>query len=342
MKKIALLGYKGMVGKVFLERFKKQNIKMKIFLFGSSKNKDNFVKGYNLKKIKKFLYIVCCKDNNFSKNYYRKLKNAGWDGYWIDASSYFRLSNKSVLSLDLINKKDIIQGIKNGKKIFSGCNCTVSIMLIAIGGLIKKKIINEIICNTYQSVSGSGFLNTYNFFKNCYKILNKIFINKNFFINLNNNINEKLIKKNNLLSFSICPWIGEGKKDTSEEEKKASLETCKLLNYKLKVFSTCVRVNSYRCHSESIILFLKKDISLKKFKKILSNFSRYVKIIKNKKKNTENKLNPLYVSEKNIIYIGRIRKIGIKKFSIFVIGDQLIWGAAEPLLRVLKIIKNVS
>ncbi|MGX7589440.1 aspartate-semialdehyde dehydrogenase [Candidatus Vidania fulgoroideorum] len=338
MKKIALLGPRGLVGKTFIQRFKKNKIKMKLYCFGSKNKYKNHFKSYNLNIIKKFKIVVCCKDNIFSKNFYKKLKKKKWNGYWIDASSNFRLSKKSVLVLDPINKKKIIKEIKKGKKIFSGCNCTVSILLISICNFVKKNMIKSIICNTYQSISGSGYKETYKFFKNCFRILKKIFSNKNFFKNLNNNINNKIIKKKDFLSFSLCPWIGEKGIYESSEEKKSYLEAEKIIGKKININSTCVRTNSYRCHSEAITINLKKKIKMKKFYKIIK--SKYVKVIKNNEKDTKEKLNPLNVSGKNFIYVGRIKKINRNSFSIFVIGDQLIWGAAEPLVRILKLINN--
>ncbi|MGX7577279.1 aspartate-semialdehyde dehydrogenase [Candidatus Vidania fulgoroideorum] len=333
-KKIAVLGCRGLVGKTFIKRIKKNKINYNLFSFLKEKNEKIYFSNCFLKKIIKYKFIVLCKTKNFSKYFYKKLIKNKWKGYLIDASSQFRLSKKSVLSLDLINKKKIQQAIKNGLKIFCGCNCTVSILLIALKNIINKNT-KKIICNTYQSVSGAGFKETFNLFKNCNKVLNKIFKNNKFYKNLNKYL-KKNFKKNNYLSFSLTPWIGGGYSN-SEEEEKTYYETNKLLGLKIKIYSTCVRVNSFRCHSEAVTVFFKTAVTKTQ---IINNLkkNKYVKIVDNNKQQTIKKLNPLYVSGKDKIYIGRIRKLNKKTYSFFIVGDQLIWGAAEPLIRTLKIL----
>ncbi|WP_458659157.1 aspartate-semialdehyde dehydrogenase [Candidatus Vidania fulgoroideorum] len=330
--KLGIFGIRGVVGKTLLGRIKKNFLNL--FKIKKIKSKDYF-DNKKLSKIKKCKIIISCKDKLFSKKMYFYLKNNKWKGYWIDASSYFRRSKKSVISLDLINKKTIIKKINNNYKIFCGGNCTVSIMLIAIGGIINN--LKEIFCTTFQSISGAGYLDTANLFKNCFLISKKILKSNGDIFESANKVFNKI---NNNLVYSLVPWIGKDEKKNSEEENKAVYEIKKIIGKKIKIHSTCVRVNSFRCHSESIIIKTIKDITLNEFKYKISNFSKYVRIVNNKKNDTIKKLNPNYVSFKEKIYIGRIRKIKSKTFSIFVIGDQLIWGAVEPLLRLAKIIYN--
>ncbi|XAO72599.1 MAG: aspartate-semialdehyde dehydrogenase [Candidatus Vidania fulgoroideorum] len=334
MKNIGIIGVKGIVGKIIKNKIK-NNKNWKIKYFEKEKyikNKKNIYK-IKTKKIRKCIIIINCKNEKFSKKIYEKLKKINWKGYYIDASSAFRMNKKSIICLDPLNKNKIKEFIKNKGRIFCGSNCTVSLTLISILKLIKKKIIKNILCNTYQAISGAGYKETNKLFRNNYKKLKEIFKKKKKKIN----INKIKFKKN---CFSIQAWIGKNRKTNSEEEKKGEKEINKILNLnkknKIKVFSTCIRINVFRCHSINLIISLKKDMKIKKFKKIIKN--KYIKIIKNNKMDTLKKLNPNIISEKNKIYIGRIRKVKKKMFSIFIVGDQLLWGAAIPLIRTAKII----
>jgi len=216
-------------------------------------------------------------------------------------------------------------------------------MLMALRGLIKEKVkIKEIFCTTYQAISGAGF-SFFDEFLNQVRFLTEKINNNNFINNeiINNEICKKQFPKVNIgynLAFSLKPWIDEDRfSGSSKEEEKASFETEKILNKNISIYSTCVRVNCLRCHSQSLIIRLNKDLSLKKFIKKISN-SKYSKIINNDRLSTIKYLDPVRIQGSKFVFIGRIRKLKKKTFSIFTIGDQLIWGACEPLLRMLKII----
>ncbi|WDI79415.1 aspartate-semialdehyde dehydrogenase [Candidatus Vidania fulgoroideae] len=329
MKKIKLgiFGKRGMVGRTLVKRLKEKYYSDN---FDICVLKNNYI-GKNIN------IIISCKDNNFSKIIIKKIKKKKWNGYFLDTSSYLRKSKTIVL--DPLNKKEIIKKLKNNEKFFTGGNCTVSLMLISILGILKLKILG-IYCTTFQSVSGGGFKLFNNLLEQNRKILNKIKKNKFF---LKTSKVKKITKAfDNILCYSLIPWIDKDiKNGFSKEEEKNYFETNKILNInnKIKVFSTCVRVNSLRCHSLSLIIKFKKDLSLKKFNKLISS-NKYIKIIKNNKKKTLKYLNPIYCSEKKKIFVGRIRKVCKKEFSIFIVGDQLLWGAVEPIVRMLKIIKK--
>ncbi|MGX7589004.1 aspartate-semialdehyde dehydrogenase [Candidatus Vidania fulgoroideorum] len=322
--KVAIYGYRGIVGRTMLERIKKRNYRKFDFFI---------LKKRNFKYYKNMDIVISCKDNVSSKKLYKEIKNKNWKGYFLDTSSYLR--NKNTILLDPINKSQIIEDIKKGKKTFSGGNCTVSLMLISIIGILNKGL-NSIYCTTYQSISGAG----YNYLD---KFLNK---NREIFKNIKNNSNFlkrsyiKQFKGSNC--FSLEPWIDlDCKNGNSKEEEKGLKETKRILNKNINVYSTCVRTNSIRCHSISVILKFNKDFSLRRFKKHLSN-NKYIRIIKNDKAKTCKFLNPIYCAQKYLINVGRIRKFCKKEFSIFIVGDQLIWGAVEPIIRTLFIIKNVN
>ncbi|WDI79268.1 aspartate-semialdehyde dehydrogenase [Candidatus Vidania fulgoroideae] len=329
MKKIKLgiFGKRGMVGRTLIKRLKKRYYK------------DNFDIYYleNTHISNKIHIIISCKGNYFSKFIIKKIKKKKWNGYFIDTSSFLR-KTKTII-LDPLNKKQIIKELKIKEKFFTGGNCTVSLMLISILGIIKLKI-SKIYCTTFQSVSGGGFKLFNSLLKQNRKILNNI--KKNKFFLKSSNIKKITKGFNETLCYSLIPWIDKDiKNGSSKEEEKNYFETNKILNInkKIRVFSTCVRVNSLRCHSLSLVIKFKKELSLKKFNKLISN-NKYIKIVKNNKEETLKYLNPIYCSEKKKIFVGRIKKLCKKEFSIFIVGDQLLWGAIEPVVRMLKIIKK--
>ncbi|MGX7589302.1 aspartate-semialdehyde dehydrogenase [Candidatus Vidania fulgoroideorum] len=320
---IGVFGYRGLVGRILKKRIKKyiKNDKIKYIKLNHFLFKQNFD------------ILISCKDSIFSRKLYKIIKKKKWKGYFIDASSEFRMKNNSIIVLDPLNKDKIKSKTDKGLKIFCGSNCTVSLTMISLLNFFKLNLISKIYCNTYQAISGAGYKETISLFNNCGKILRKKI---NF-----NTLEKKIFKYNKKnLSFSLTPWIGDNKYGTTDEELKGSNEINKILKSvklkKIKVYSTCVRVNVLRCHSISLLLKLKKKTSKNKFIKILKN--NFIKIIKNKKSDTVKMLNPVYVSGRSTIYVGRIRKISKKIFSIFIVGDQLIWGAVEPIIRTAKII----
>ncbi|MGX7577143.1 Asd/ArgC dimerization domain-containing protein [Candidatus Vidania fulgoroideorum] len=329
--KIGFFGWRGLVGKKIYNKVFK--FKETFYYFTENKKFIDNKKYFYYKKIN--LIVTCkilifCKDNLFVEKIYKKIKNI-WKGYIIDASSYFRKNKKSLLILDPLNKKALINGIKNGIKIFCGANCTVSIMLMALGGLIKKNIIRKIYCSSYQSISGAGYNSTMELLKN-----SLLFLKKKSFKN-------KYLCRN--LSFSLIPWIGNTSiiKGNSEEEIKGEFETNKIINNNIKIYSNCIRVNVLRCHSLSLYIKLGKNIKKKYLYNLLYKFNKDVIVIKNNFKYTKKYLDPYKISNTQKIYIGRIKKITNKEYSLFVIGDQLIWGAYKPIIRFLKILlKNLD
>ncbi|WP_343187668.1 aspartate-semialdehyde dehydrogenase [Buchnera aphidicola (Periphyllus koelreuteriae)] len=366
-KNVGFIGWRGMVGSVLLERIiKKKDFSNFNFIFFSTSqvglknpNYNNFFKNkflkdaYKIEELNDLDIILTCQGSSYTNKIYYKLRKYGWSGYWIDAASDLRMQNDSVIILDPINNKNIIKSIDKGIKTFVGGNCTVSLMMLALGGLFKKKLIKWISFSTYQAASGggSGYI---------LDLLNQIcFLNKYFSYNtfisqsileIEKNIS-KIFKKNNFpkthsivpLILNLIPWIdGEMNNGQSKEEWKMEAETNKILslkkNKKILIDGTCVRVGSLRCHSQSFIIKLNKNIDLKNIENIISSNNKWVKVIKNNKKNSLEKLTPLSVTGTLNIPIGRIKKLslGNNYFSAFSIGDQLLWGAAEPLRRMLN------
>ncbi|ABJ90739.1 aspartate-semialdehyde dehydrogenase [Buchnera aphidicola] len=368
MKKlVGFVGWRGMVGSVLLNRLRKNNDFKNfnsVFLTTSQLNfnspdiknciSNNLKDAYNIKYLMSLDIIVSCQGQEYTKKVYTKLKNMHWKGYWIDASSFLRMKEDAIIVLDPINYNAIKLGINKGIKTFVGGNCTVSLMLLALGGLFTNNLIEWISVATYQSISGSGS-------KSMLELLNQIgYVYKNISSYLSTStssilkiekkitflLNSKNCPKNFMkvpLLGNVFPWIDSLMENgQTKEEWKGFVETNKILNYKynIPIDGICVRVPTLRCHSQVFTIKLKKDISIKEIKYLLSSHNSWVKIIKNNIDHTISKLNPLQVTNTLNIPIGRIKKLnfGKKYLSAFSVGDQLLWGAAEPLRRILNIL----
>jgi len=366
-KNVGFVGWRGMVGSVLLQRMLEENDFLKfnsIFFSTSQAGKKNpqlnkeiskgFLKdAYNLEELMELDIIITCQGSSYTNKIYPLLRSSGWMGYWIDAASDLRMNKDSVIVLDPINSKNIEESIDKGLKTFVGGNCTVSLMMLALGGLFRKNLIEWISFSTYQAASGGGSGYIIDLLKQmCF--LNK-YLSKN--LNLSTsilNIEKKitLITKNNdfptknsiaPLILNLIPWIDSKMKNgQSKEEWKMETETNKILSKKgneiIKIDGTCVRIGALRCHSQSFLIKLKKNIILKDIEEILSNDNEWVSIVPNEKSESLKKLTPLSITGTLKIPVGRIRKLslGEKYLSAFSIGDQLLWGAAEPLRRMLK------
>lgn len=336
MIKIGIIGWRGLVGSVFLNRLKNSIVYKycEIFLFSTNKIllKENILNALDINIILSMNIIVCCQGSEYTKKILKKIKNI-WKGYWIDSSSYLRLNNETGLILDPVNKKIILNDLKK-KHFFSGVNCTVSLALLLLKNLFKNNLIEWVASSSYQAISGAGT-------KLIKKILKEINISSNLqndLIKMEKKINFNFKKKIPLL-FNAIPWIDKKVNfSQTKEEWKSQSEACKLLNKNVKIDSNCVRISSLRCHSQYFILKLKKKISLNDFYKIINN--DFLTIIKNDEQNSISKLNPFNVCGKLKIYVGRIKKSTFDKniFTMFSTGDQLLWGAAEPLKRFLEIL----
>ncbi|BAC24589.1 asd [Wigglesworthia glossinidia endosymbiont of Glossina brevipalpis] len=363
MKYVGFVGWRGLVGSVLINRMQEKNNFCKIhpIFFSTSqygkyvpiiKNKINFIyNAFDLDILIELDIIISCQGNDYTKIIHKKLRDLNWNGYWIDSASFLRMKSDSCIALDPINRKLILKKISQGCKNFIGGNCSVNLMLISLGRLFYEDLIEWISVSTYQAATGAGS----KYVRKLLFQINKIHFHiKNELKDLNFNVLqvEKKIfsfsqKKKYLefdpfvFAYNIIPWIGSKIKNSSQssEEKKYQQEVNKILNLEkiIPIDSTCVRVGSLRSHSQLFTIKLKKNISLKEIKRILCENNIWVKIIPNDPFLTMKNLTPMKVSGSLNILIGRIRKlnIGKKYLSIFSIGDQLIWGAAEPLRLIL-------
>ncbi|MFT6630640.1 MAG: aspartate-semialdehyde dehydrogenase [Bacteriovoracaceae bacterium] len=364
MQKVGIVGWRGMVGSVLMERMSSEGDfdKIKSFLFSTSQKGDQAPKYPNchdrildsnsLEELKDMDIIVTCQGGDYTNQVHPKLRASGWEGLWIDAASALRMKENSIIVLDPINKSQIENGLNSGVKDYIGGNCTVSLMLMGLGGLFKEGLVEWMSSMTYQAASGAGaknmieLLEQMKYFGDSYlgqrqkdpstsalnyeKLMTEQFTNPQF-------------PKDNFghsLALSLLPWI-DVKMDNgqSKEEWKAQVEANKILGNDqiIPIDGTCVRVASLRCHSQAFTIKLKKSVDIKTVESIIKESNEWVDFVENDKEETLQKLTPANVTGTMKIPVGRVRKMtmGDDFLNAFSIGDQLLWGAAEPLRRTL-------
>ncbi|QCI16260.1 aspartate-semialdehyde dehydrogenase [Buchnera aphidicola] len=368
MKRVGFIGWRGMVGSVLLKRMEEENDFSKInpvFFSTSQSGQDgpinnhiscNVLKNaYNIDLLQEMDIIITCQGSIYTNKIYPELRKNNWKGYWIDASSCLRMKKNSTIILDPINYHIIQDSINKGIKTFVGGNCTVSLMLMSLGGLFEKKLIEWISVSTYQAASGAGASYIIELLKQMGMLFNSV--KKELFDDCTTilELENKVTKMSRSSSFpkkyfsvplagSLIPWIDKKMiNGQSREEWKGQAETNKilgLLENKVLIDGICVRISSLRCHSQSFTIKLKKELSLDNIQEIIANHNQWVNVIPNNIEETLLKLTPSSVTNTLNIPIGRLRKlnIGSKYISAFTVGDQLLWGAAEPLRRMLRIL----
>ncbi|QCI25642.1 aspartate-semialdehyde dehydrogenase [Buchnera aphidicola (Sitobion avenae)] len=370
MKLVGLVGWRGMVGSVLLKRMQEENdfLKIKPVFFSTSQSgqyvsilndiSHNVLEdAYNFDMLKDMDIIITCQGGVYTEKVYPKLRKNGWKGYWIDAASNLRMNSDSIIVLDPVNYDSIEHSIYKGIKTFVGGNCTVSLMLMSLGGLFEKELIEWINISTYQAASGAGarhMIELLNQMGTLYNAVSKDLFNDSLSVL---NIEHKVTEISRSINFpvknfsvplagSLIPWIdSEMSNGQSREEWKGQAETNKILgaNNHVLIDGICVRIGALRCHSQSFFIKLKKDLSLERIEEIIINHNHWVDVIPNNTRDTLLKLTPSAVTNTLKIPIGRLRKlnIGKKYLSAFTVGDQLLWGAAEPLRRMLNILINL-
>ncbi|XBC44242.1 MAG: aspartate-semialdehyde dehydrogenase [Buchnera aphidicola (Schlechtendalia peitan)] len=364
---VGLVGWRGMVGSVLIQRMKEENdfkYFNPIFFSTSQINQEgpmingkrygNLQNAYDFEILKELDIILTCQGSEYTNDVYYKLRKIGWKGYWIDAASCLRMKDETVIVLDPINLSVINSSINNNFKTFVGGNCTVSLMLMSLGGLFSHDLIDWMTVSTYQAASGSGASHMIELLMQmnaiCQGISNDITNPAQSILNIERKINQISLSKDFPIDCfrvplvgNLIPWIDIIAEDgKSKEEWKIQVETNKILSSKKTIFidGLCVRIGSLRCHSQSFVIKLKSDISLTEIEDILSNHNCWTKVIPNDINSTIKYLTPLAVTGTLFTPVGRLRKlnIGKKYISAFTVGDQLLWGAAEPLRRMLKLL----
>lgn len=366
MKKVGFIGWRGMVGSVLLNRMlEEKDFKGYEPIFFSTSQKGQkgpdigieiplLQDAYDIKQLSNMDIIVTCQGGEYTTEIYKKLRESNWKGYWIDAASTLRMENDSVIVLDPINKKIIEESLKKGIKNYIGGNCTVSLLLMAIGGLFEAGLVEWVTNMTYQAASGAGAKSMHELVKQMFTIgkTTEHLLNRTHLAILEldklvkDTINSENFPIDNFgapLAGSLIPWIdkamGNGQ---TKEEWKGMAEVNKILQTKkpIPIDGICVRIGAMRCHSQAFTIKLTKDISLKEIENIIKSSNKWVHLVLNEKEITLKELTPAYVTGTLKISVGRLRKmvLGNEYLTGFTVGDQLLWGAAEPLRRMLKIL----
>lgn len=368
MKRVGLVGWRGMVGSVLMQRMQEENDFQHIEpVFFTTSQAGQAAPDYgvdvpvlqdahDLEVLKTMDIIISCQGGDYTKSVFGPLRAEGWQGYWIDAASSLRMADDSVIILDPVNRDVIDQALVAGKKDFIGGNCTVSLMLMALGGLFANNQVEWLSAMTYQAASGGGA-------RHMRELLNQMgYINQSVGAELADpasailDIDRKVsaairADANDISQFgaplagSLIPYIdSQLDNGQSREEWKAHAETNKILGNLeqsvIPVDGLCVRIGAMRCHSQAFTIKLNNNVPMDEIEDMLAGANEWVSVIPNDREATMAELTPAKITGTMATPVGRLRKLnmGPKYLSAFTVGDQLLWGAAEPLRRMLRIL----
>ncbi|WP_367108637.1 aspartate-semialdehyde dehydrogenase [uncultured Psychrobacter sp.] len=369
---VGLVGWRGMVGSVLIERMTAENDFAGITpVFFSTSNAGgdapNFdgIKpsqlqdAHDIQALADCDVIITCQGGDYTQKVHQPLRDSGWDGYWIDAASTLRMENNSTIILDPVNRKVIDAALSEGKKDFIGGNCTVSLMLMAIGELFNKGWVEWVSAMTYQAASGSGANNMRELIEGMGLLYNTVKDELSEPASAILDIDKKIAQAQRgddfpkqyfgvPLAGSLIPYIdSQLENKQSREEWKGGVETNKILansaDDNIPIDGMCVRVGSMRCHAQGLTIKLKKDIPLEEIEAALKNSgNQWLDVVEDTKEAAMNRLTPVAVTGTLTVALGRLRKLnmGGEYLGAFTVGDQLLWGAAEPLRRMLNIIRE--
>ncbi len=363
---VGLVGWRGMVGSVLMDRMSAErdfDLIEPLFFSTSNaggqapaqaKNETKLQDAYDLEQLKRCEVIITAQGGDYTNEVFPKLRAAGWKGHWIDAASSLRMADDAVIILDPVNRPVIDQALSQGGRNWIGGNCTVSCMLMGVGALYKAGLVEWMSTQTYQAASGGGAQHMRELLTQ-YGTLNaevRALLDDPKSAILE--IDRKIVEKQRSLSAaetqhfgvplggSLIPWIdkdlGNG---MSKEEWKGMAETNKILGSgAIPVDGFCVRIGAMRCHSQALTFKLKKDVPLADIEALIAADNEWVKLVPNTREATIKDLTPVAVTGTLTIPVGRVRKLamGPEYLGAFTIGDQLLWGAAEPLRRMLRIL----
>ena len=369
--KVGLVGWRGMVGSVLMERMAAERdfdlVKSRFFSTSSQGGVAPAVAGgesrlhdaHDVAALGECDAIVTCQGGDYTGLIHPKLRAAGWNGYWIDAASTLRMSHDAIIVLDPVNLDVIRAGLARGVRDYIGGNCTVSLMLMAIDGLLKAGLVEWISAMTYQAASGGGAQNMRELLQQMGVLFeaarSRLADPASAILDIDRAVSEALRSERlphehsgTALAGNLIAWIdrdlGQG---VSREEWKGGAETNKILGRppmgqpgSLIVESICVRIGAMRCHSQALTIKLSRDVPLADIEAMLAGAHRWVEVVPNRREETIASLAPAAVSGRLTIPVGRLRKLsmGGEYLSAFTVGDQLLWGAAEPLRRMLRLL----
>ena len=368
MKRVGFVGWRGMVGSVLMERMKedKSFVTIDPVFFTTSQHgqpgpnvgKDISVlqDAFSIEALGEMDIIISCQGGGYTDKVFQPLRDSGWNGYWIDAASSLRMKEDSVIVLDPVNRHVIDQAIDSGVKNFIGGNCTVSLMLMAIGGLFRENLVEWVSAMTYQAASGAGARNMRELIAQmgCIQenVAQELADPASAILGVDRKTSD-LLRSPEFpqsefgvpLAGSLIPYIDKQMDNgQSREEWKAQVETNKILgiadSVSIPVDGVCVRIGAMRCHSQALTIKLRKDIPIADIEAVLASANDWVSVVPNDREVTMQQLTPAAVTGQLTVPVGRLRKLnmGPEYLSAFTVGDQLLWGAAEPLKRILDIL----
>jgi len=375
VKLVGLVGWRGMVGSVLMQRMREEDdfAHIEPVFFSTSnaggkapamaKNESTLKDANNIDELKKCDIIITCQGGDYTTEIFPQLRAAGWNGYWIDAASTLRMKDDAIIVLDPVNLNVIKDALRRGVKNYVGGNCTVSCMLMGLGGLFQNDLVEWMTSMTYQAASGGGAQHMRELLTQFGSINAEVKALLNDPASAILEIDRKVLAKQHAMSAdetkqfgvplggNLIPWIdkdlGNG---VSREEWKGGAETNKILGRgaafgpaakaAIPVDGLCVRIGAMRCHSQALTIKLKKDVPLDEIEGIIADTNQWAKVVPNNREASMKDLTPAAVTGSLTIPVGRLRKMqmGGEYLSAFTVGDQLLWGAAEPLRRMLRIV----
>lgn len=373
MKKVGLVGWRGMVGSVLMQRMVEEgdfaHIEPVYFTTSSVGGKAPTLGGkeggvlldaMSIDALKQMDIIITCQGGDYTKEIFPKLRSAGWGGHWIDAASSLRMDKDAVIVLDPVNLNVIQESLAKGGKNWIGGNCTVSLMLMGLGGLFKHDLVEWVSAMTYQAASGAGAQNMRELLSQMGALHDAVKTEladpASAILDIDRKVAETMRSssfptknfRNTALAGSLIPWIDvpvDG--GQSKEEWKGGAECNKILGRpafrssgSIPIDGLCVRIGAMRCHSQGLTIKLKKDVPLDEVSEIIASANPWAKVVPNEREISERELTPAAVTGTLTVPVGRLHKLamGPEYLGAFTVGDQLLWGAAEPLRRMLRVL----
>lgn len=366
--RVGFVGWRGMVGSVLMGRMLEENdfAGLEPVFFTTSNvggaapdvgvDAPALKDAFSIEDLSDMEAIVSCQGGDYTGEVFKKLRDSGWKGYWIDAASSLRMNDDALIVLDPVNDSVIRDGLAKGVKNYIGGNCTVSLMLMGLGGLFNEGLVEWTTAMTYQAASGAGAQNMRELITQMGEIRDSVATELADPASAILDIDRKVVsamrdglttdKFGAPLAGSLLPYIDKQLDNfQSKEEWKGQAETNKILGLSgnpIPIDGICVRVGAMRCHSQALTIKLKKDVPLADIEDILANANEWAKVIPNDRDITLQELTPTKVTGTLSVPVGRLRKLsmGPEYLTAFTVGDQLLWGAAEPLRRMLNILRE--
>lgn len=367
--KVGLVGWRGMVGSVLMQRMVEENdfAHFEPYYFSTSnaggeapaygnKSAPALLNATDVSALKQMDVIVTCQGGDYTSEIFPRLRNAGWNGYWIDAASTLRMQDDAIIVLDPVNLNVIEDGLSKGIKNYVGGNCTVSLMLMAVGALYQHNLVDWMTAMTYQAASGAGA-------QNMRELIGGMGYLRDGVQTLLDNPASAILDIDRQvaelqrgdgfpkahfgvpLAGSLIPYIDKQLDNgQSKEEWKGQAESNKILGLQgqdlIPIDGLCVRIGAMRCHAQALTIKLKQDVPMDEIEAMIRESNDWVKVVPNSREASMTELTPVAVTGTLSVPVGRMRKLnmGQQYLGAFTVGDQLLWGAAEPLRRMLRLL----